>query len=139
MRKLSLVISLLALFASLVLCVNAHPGRTDSKGGHTDRSTGEYHYHHGYSAHSHYDMDGDGDIDCPYNFKDTTEHKTESNSTSKDSKTNNESAKEQQEEPARSTSSKKIKIDEDIITAIIVTLVLVGSWVVWYMFIYERK
>lgn len=29
------------------LSVNAHPGRTDSNGGHYDRSTGEYHYHDG--------------------------------------------------------------------------------------------
>ena len=58
----------------LVLCVtpaSAHPGRTDSQGGHYDRSTGEYHWHHGMSAHQHYDMDGDGILDCPYTFKGT--------------------------------------------------------------------
>lgn len=53
--------------------VYAHPGKTDSSGGHTDHSTGDYHYHHGYSAHDHYDMDGDGDVDCPYDFDDRTE------------------------------------------------------------------
>jgi hypothetical protein len=37
----------------------AHPGKTDKNGGHTDKSTGEYHYHHGYEAHQH-----DGDV-CP--------------------------------------------------------------------------
>lgn len=63
------------LFFSTVIS-SAHSGRTDSKGGHTDHSTGEYHYHHGYSAHQHYDIDGDGDLDCPYSFDD----KTESNS-----------------------------------------------------------
>jgi hypothetical protein len=31
----------------------AHGGRTDGKGGHYNRDTGEYHYHHGYSAHQH--------------------------------------------------------------------------------------
>lgn len=46
------------LFALLILCacslsVFAHSGGTDSKGGHYDHSTGEYHYHHGYSAHQH--------------------------------------------------------------------------------------
>lgn len=59
----------------LVLCVtsaSAHPGRTDSQGGHYDRSTGQYHWHHGMSAHQHYDMDGDGILDCPYTFKGTT-------------------------------------------------------------------
>jgi len=44
----------------------AHPGATDSKGGHTDRSTGKYHYHHGYSAHQH-----ENGV-CPYDFDDKT-------------------------------------------------------------------
>lgn len=69
MRKLAVFLVL------LVLCVtpaSAHPGRTDSQGGHYDRSTGEYHWHHGMSAHQHYDMDGDGILDCPYSFKSTT-------------------------------------------------------------------
>ena len=72
MKKLFFIISTLALLTSMALVVNAHPGRTDGNGGHTDHSTGEYHYHHGYSAHDHYDMDGDGDLDCPYDFKDNT-------------------------------------------------------------------
>jgi hypothetical protein len=54
--------------------VKAHSGRTDSKGGHHDRSDGSYHYHHGYSAHDHYDMDGDGKKDCPYEFDDKTDY-----------------------------------------------------------------
>lgn len=33
----------------------AHPGRTDSKGGHTNHSTREYHYHHGHGEHQHDD------------------------------------------------------------------------------------
>lgn len=44
----------------------AHPGGTDSKGGHTNRSTGEYHYHHGYPEHDH--VDGV----CPYDYDDRT-------------------------------------------------------------------
>ena len=63
---------------SVTFEVKAHPGRTDSSGGHTNRSTGEYHYHHGYSAHDHYDMDGDGIIDCPYDFVDKTDHSSRS-------------------------------------------------------------
>lgn len=74
MKKPIITISVLALIAlliaSMLLSVKAHSGGTDSKGGHTNHSTGEYHYHHGYSAHDHYDMDGDGDIDCPYDFDD---------------------------------------------------------------------
>ncbi len=46
----------------------AHPGRTDSNGGHYVTATGEYHYHHGYPAHDHYDIDGDGVLDCPYTY-----------------------------------------------------------------------
>ena len=46
----------------------AHPGRTDSNGGHHVTATGEYHYHHGYPAHDHYDIDGDGVLDCPYTY-----------------------------------------------------------------------
>jgi hypothetical protein len=44
----------------------AHPGKTDGKGGHTDRSTGEYHYHHGYPAHQH------PNGTCIYEFDDKT-------------------------------------------------------------------
>lgn len=40
-----------------------HSGRTDSKGGHYDRSTGEYHYHHGLPPHDH-----PGGV-CPYASK----------------------------------------------------------------------
>ena len=43
------------------LPVSAHPGNTDSNGGHYDHSTGSYHYHHGYSAHQH------PNGKCPYN------------------------------------------------------------------------
>lgn len=54
MRRRS-VILITAIVLFLLSCVSslAHSGRTDSKGGHYDRSSGEYHYHHGYSAHQH--------------------------------------------------------------------------------------
>ena len=84
MKKTIVTISALALIMlviiSIPLSVKAHPGRTDGKGGHTNRSTGEYHYHHGYSPHDHYDMDGDGDMDCPYDFKDKTSRSPGNNS-----------------------------------------------------------
>lgn len=44
----------------------AHSGRTDSNGGHYDRSTGEYHYHHGYPPHQH-----PGGV-CEYEYDDRT-------------------------------------------------------------------
>lgn len=74
MKGKSTIILLVAicLFYCLAITVYAHPGRTDSQGGHYDQGTGEYHYHHGYPAHDHYDMDGDGALDCPYNFEDKT-------------------------------------------------------------------
>lgn len=40
-------ITILLLLCFVFLSVNAHPGRTDSNGGHYNRSTGEYHYHNG--------------------------------------------------------------------------------------------
>ena len=60
------LILVLVLCALSVCSVSAHPGRTDSDGGHRDHSTGEYHYHHGYAAHQH--TDGI----CPYDFDDKT-------------------------------------------------------------------
>ena len=59
-RLLCIVVVILLLTVPLAL---AHPGRTDSDGGHYDRSTGEYHYHHGMSAHQH-----PGGV-CPYDDK----------------------------------------------------------------------
>lgn len=44
---------LLIIFVSIFDLSFAHHGRTDSSGGHYDKSTGKYHYHHGYSAHQH--------------------------------------------------------------------------------------
>ena len=69
MRKVVIIVITFALiFAILTMSAFAHPGRTDSKGGHHDRSTGEYHYHHGYEAHQH--TNGK----CPYDFNDKTDH-----------------------------------------------------------------
>ena len=87
MKKKIIAISVAALMvASMALVVEAHPGRTDGRGGHTNHSTGEYHYHHGYSAHDHYDMDGDGTIDCPYDFKDKTAKQPSYNTYPKENK-----------------------------------------------------
>jgi hypothetical protein len=80
LKKSFHVFFIICALLSLILQVEAHSGRTDSKGGHHDRSDGSYHYHHGYSAHDHYDMDGDGKKDCPYDFDDKTEHDSNSGS-----------------------------------------------------------
>lgn len=80
MRKLFSLLLVLSLMLSLSVPAFAHPGKTDANGGHTDRSTGEYHYHHGYPAHQHEDLDGDGILDCPYEFDDKTNHNSGSSS-----------------------------------------------------------
>lgn len=48
-RILALVI---AILVSLSIVTLAHPGRTDSNGGHYNRKTGEYHYHNGGPAYN---------------------------------------------------------------------------------------
>lgn len=88
MKKVIYILTIISLLASFAPGAKAHPGRTDSNGGHTDNSTGEYHYHHGYSAHDHYDMDGDGDVDCPYDFKDKTGANSGSPSSNKSQSSN---------------------------------------------------
>lgn len=63
--------SIVVIILGSCVAVFAHPGKTDSDGGHFDRSTGEYHYHHGYPAHQHENGT------CPYNKKSTTTEKAE--------------------------------------------------------------
>ena len=92
---------MIVLLIAVTLPANAHPGGTDSAGGHTDRSTGEYHYHHGYSAHQHYDIDGDGKVDCPYDFKDNTDHKSGSNKSGNSNTTYSTSPTTSATEPPR--------------------------------------
>ena len=124
MKKLLLVISSFILLASVVLGVNAHPGRTDGAGGHTNRSTGEYHYHHGYSEHSHYDMDGDGVKDCPYNFKDKTNHNSSSGSS-------NYKANQTTAEPTTNQSNKSSEsaFDYETVITIGIAVLLAGFWI----------
>lgn len=66
MKRRAIWVLVLALVAALIMPASAHPGRTDSNGGHWNRSTGEYHYHHGYPEHQHYNGE------CPYDFDDKT-------------------------------------------------------------------
>lgn len=82
----------------LLICIAsgalAHGGKTDSKGGHTDRSTGEYHYHHGYSAHQH------PNGVCPYDFDDKTgEASGAASSQSQNTKANSASVKQKKDIP----------------------------------------
>ena len=66
--KISLILmSIVIIILGSCVAVFAHPGKTDSNGGHFDRSTGEY----GYPAHQHENGT------CPYDF-DNNEKSTES-------------------------------------------------------------
>lgn len=66
MKKIHFILLLMFLLACTIT-VYAHPGGTDSDGGHYNHSTGEYHYHHGRPAHQHengvcpYDDNSSGD------------------------------------------------------------------------------
>ena len=71
-RILATAFALTLAIPLLIPWAQAHPGRTDGNGGHTDSDTGDYHYHHGYDAHAHFDIDGNGTIDCPYDYDDQT-------------------------------------------------------------------
>ena len=64
MRKV--IVFALALLSVLPVLAFAHPGNTDSKGGHHVTATGEYHYHHGQPAHQH------PNGECPYDYVDKT-------------------------------------------------------------------
>ena len=77
----------IALISCSAILVYAHPGGTDSNGGHYNRSTGEYHYHHGYPEHQH--INGT----CPYQFDDRTAENSRSGS-SANSNTNNTTSRQ---------------------------------------------
>ena len=109
-QKRNLTVALTIILA-LVLSVScsAHSGKTDSKGGHYNSSTGEYHYHHGYPAHRH--TNGE----CPYDFDDQTSHKTGSSSGT--------SSKETSETVA----IKKTKIDIESV----IIIVICSAMILW--------
>lgn len=73
MKKFFALVCFGIIAFSLAVIGFAHPGGTDGSGGHYNRSTGDYHYHHGYPEHQH------PNGECPYNFKDNTEHKDNTN------------------------------------------------------------
>ena len=60
MKKITVFMMVGVLCLIFALSVSAHSGRTDSKGGHYNHTTNEYHYHHGYPEHQH--INGE----CPY-------------------------------------------------------------------------
>ena len=73
-KHCKILLSIVLCFFIFSIAASAHSGKTDSSGGHYNRSTGEYHYHHGYPAHQH--QNGK----CPYEFDDQTDHSSKSSS-----------------------------------------------------------
>lgn len=90
MKKLHFILCCILIITTFAY---AHPGKTDSRGGHYNKSTGEYHYHHGYPAHS---VCG---IGCPYNNIDATNHKSSDSSGSSSSKSRNSNTNTSDYEP----------------------------------------
>lgn len=63
LNNMKRIVWLFIVFITFVSISFAHPGRTDSNGGHYDRSTGEYHYHNG-GYEEYYETPGtDNEID----------------------------------------------------------------------------
>ena len=126
MRLQKLLIAI-ALCLCLSVVVSAHPGRTDSDGGHFNHDTGEYHYHHGYSAHQHYDKDGDGVLDCPYTFtgKPSSSENNSGSYTIKKSPSDKNESSQDETEPVKKNNSKKSK-DYTWLFSIIGCFVLYG-------------
>ena len=97
---------------ALALPVQAHSGRTDSSGGHYDRSTGKYHYHHGYSAHQH-----TGGV-CPYESKNKTNHYSGSSSGNSNRESEETSSKQSSVESTTAVAKKTAKANSGIGRAI---------------------
>ena len=119
------IVFLLIAAIMLSFCALAHPGRTDSKGGHKDSSTGEYHYHHGYSAHQH--TNGV----CPYDFKD----KTGSNSGSSEDKGMTLEKWHQIINPKPAPTKQPAKYSAGDIVQTILLIVLIGPWVLFVLYL----
>lgn len=92
MKRKSL--KLIALAALISISTNttaafAHPGRTDSNGGHRDNNNvsglGSYHYHHGMEAHLH------PNGVCPYGNSSTSSSSNSNSSNASSSSSTNES------------------------------------------------
>ena len=66
MKIIRFIIAFIICAFILNIQTYAHPGRTDSDGGHNDNINGGYHYHHGEPAHQHPDGVCPYDVDESY-------------------------------------------------------------------------
>ena len=97
----------------------AHPGRTDSNGGHYDHNSGEYHYHHGYEAHQH-----TGGV-CPFDFDDRTGWNSGSSSASTSDDSFISSLNDTQE-----TERKSSWLIEFLMTLTVLLICIAGFWII---------
>lgn len=122
MKKFLIMLTVCLFLSGLSVTAFAHPGKTDSEGGHYDHSTGAYHYHHGYSPHSHYDRNGDGVADCPYDFDDQT---GANNGTLSSGGAASKQSYEYKDTPEISTVYKDRIVTKEVN--------YIPSWIKWYM------
>lgn len=82
MKRIKIIVLLFLIILFMSSLLYAHSGRTDSSGGHYNRSTGEYHYHHGYPAHQH------SNGICPYLIDNSTNNGSSNNNSNSNSNSN---------------------------------------------------
>lgn len=116
MRRNTIIVTVLSLVLLFSITAFAHPGKTDSKGGHYDYSTGIYHYHHGYPAHQH--TNGQ----CPYDFDDRTGWNSGTSSDNNKSSTSSSSVQVQ------NTPEEK---DHSITFSDVIAFIIVSPFVFW--------
>lgn len=124
MKKKIFRFVLVTLFLLIIpVSVLAHPGRTDSSGGHYNRSTGKYHYHHGYPEHQH------PNGVCPYEKKTSSDTTTKTTTKATNEATNEASPSRSAEDvPIKKmpTSEQSTKIPYDTFCLIIIVAVLIA-------------
>ena len=137
-KRLLFCIIVIVIILTIFSCSYAHPGRTDSNGGHKDKNNvsglGSYHYHCGGNpAHLH------PNGICPYS-KDSSSNSKSTNTKSTTSKTNievsntnskplayiNQNTKTENKYNTRTNSLSENKGDSNV-TSILLTLGILGG------------
>lgn len=144
MKKLISVALLILLTLVFAFNANAHPGRTDSDGGHYDRSIGEYHYHHGRLAHDH------PNGKCPYEDEDIYEENFSYTETTADSPQWDNDIYEESSSYAETTAAPIQAADSlqwknepyflyPILASILVCIVVVSFFIILVLLIYKIR
>lgn len=136
MKKILSLILILLLSILSAFTVLAHPGKTDSNGGHYNRSTGEYHYHHGYPEHQH------PNGECPYDFDDKTGSNSSSDNKSNDNYNYNYSAysttKSTYQSNSDSLSKASTKKESNMNYILLVFTFLIIALILYIIFLREK-